>query len=132
MGDNEPELVAVCRAVRAGHERPAAFDAAFARAKVYVQRQLDRPGVIARRLPGKGSWVLAFSTEERLGQVCGEVAWLSTTGADLLASLPHGLGVLLDVADPHGLPLLPQPEGPARFDGAVLPPLPPRTGAQDG
>lgn len=124
MGSSEPELVAVCRAVRAGQETPAAFDAAFMRATVYVERQPSRPGVVARRMPGKGSWVLAFSTEQRLGQACGEVAWLSTTGADLLDLLPRGLGVLLDVADPHGLPLLPQPEGRARFDGALLPPRP--------
>lgn len=123
MGD-EPEMVAVCRAVRAGLEGPGAFDLAFARAQVFVQRRPDRPGVVARRMPGKGSWVLAFSTEERLGRTCGEVPWLSTTGADLLASLPPGLGVLVDVADPHGLPLLPQPEGKARFDGALLPPRP--------
>lgn len=132
MGRAEPEVVAVCRAVRAERESPAVFDAAFARATVFVERQPSRPGVVARRLPGKGSWVLAFSTEQRLGQVCGEVAWLSTTGADLLGLLPYGLGILFDVNEPHGLPLLPQPEGRARFDGSDLPPRAGHPGARNG
>lgn len=72
-------------------------------------------------LPGKGAWVLAFSTLERFAAFGPDKPWLSTTGADLLAQLPPGIGVLLDVGDEHGLPLLPQPDGPARFGGAVLP-----------
>lgn len=100
-----------------------AFDAGFARATVFVQRLPDRPGVVASVLPGKGRWVLAFSTLQRLANHCGDAQWLlSTTGADLLTQLPHGLGVLVDIGDEHGLPLLPQPSGPARFGGAKLPP----------
>jgi type III secretion system (T3SS) SseB-like protein len=72
-------------------------------------------------LPGKGPWVLAFSTLERLAAFGQDRPWLSTTWADLLAHLPPGIGVLLDVGEDHGLPLLPQPDGPARFADAVLP-----------
>ncbi|WP_106177738.1 hypothetical protein [Prauserella shujinwangii] len=117
----EPELVTVCRQVRARQQEPSAFDVAFARATVYAERLPDRPGVVASDLPGKGRWVLVFSTLERLERQLGEVPWLSTTGVDLLDQLPHGLGVLLDVCEEHGLPLLPQPGGKARFGGARLP-----------
>lgn len=72
-------------------------------------------------LPGKGSWVLAFSTAERLAAFGQDQPWLRTTGADLLALLPPGIGVLFDVGEDHGLPLLPQSNGPARFAGAVVP-----------
>lgn len=120
--DDEPQLVLVAREVRARLRPPADFDATFARATVYAQRTQDRPGVMMAELPGKGRWVLVFSTPERLARCIGDCAWLSTTGADLLEQLPFGLGVLLDIQDSHSLPLLPQPEGPARFGGAVLPP----------
>ncbi|TWE30275.1 SseB family protein [Prauserella muralis] len=120
----EPELVTVSREVWRRRQEPSAFDRAFAQATVYAERLPDRPGVVASSLPGKGRWVLAFSTLERLERRLGAVPWLSTTGSDLLDQLPHGLGVLLDVGDEHGLPLLPQPGGRARFGGARLPPRP--------
>lgn len=115
-------MVTVCREIRAGVQTPDAFDTEFARATVFVQRLPDRPGVLASVLPGKGRWVLAFSTLQRLASHCGDAHWLSTSGADLLKQLPHGLGVLVDIGDEHGLPLLPQPNGPVRFGGAKLPP----------
>lgn len=127
----DPTLVTVCREVRAGQREPDAFDAEFAHATVFVQRLPDRPGVVASVLPGKGRWVLAFSTPQRLARQCGDVPWLGATGADLLQQLPHGLGVLVDVGDEHGLPLLPQPGGPARFGGAKLPPRPAARNAVD-
>jgi hypothetical protein len=120
--DDEPQLVLVAREVRASRRHPVDFDAAFARATVHIQRTRDRPGVMVSELPGKGRWVLVFSTPERLARCIGDCAWLSTTGAHLLDQLPVGLGVLLDVQDSHSLPLLPQPRGRARFGGAVLPP----------
>lgn len=119
-------MVSVCRDVRAGRRDPKAFDAAFAEATVFAQRWIDRPGVMASDITGKGRWVLAFSSYERLVRQVGDVPWLSTTGADLLEQLPYGLGVLLDVGDDHGLPLLPQPRARARFGGARLPPRPSR------
>lgn len=120
--DDEPQLVLIAREVRARRRPPGDFDAAFTRATVHVQRTHDRPGVVVAEVPGKGRWVLVFSTPERLARCIGDCMWLSTTGADLLEQLPFGLGVLLDVQDSHSLPLLPQPEGCARFGGAALPP----------
>lgn len=120
--DHDPPLVSVCRQVRTGERTPEAFDTEFKRATVFARRLPDRPGVITSSLPGKGRWVLAFSTPQRLAKQCGDGPWLSTTGADLLTQLPHGLGVLLDIGDDHGLSLLPRPDGPARFGGAKLPP----------
>ncbi|MGH3906452.1 MAG: hypothetical protein ACRDTE_20070 [Pseudonocardiaceae bacterium] len=112
-GDEQVQLVLVAREVRAGLRPPADFDAAFAEATIYAQRAPDRPGVMLADLPGKGRWVLVFSTPERLARCVGDCAWLSTTGADLLKQLPVGLGVLLDIQDTHLLPLLPQPKGQA-------------------
>ncbi|WP_258342228.1 SseB family protein [Saccharopolyspora gregorii] len=121
----EPDLVLIALDVRARRRDPGEFDAAFAGAALYVRRTQDRVGVMAAELPGKGRWVLAFSSLARLARHSGDVSWLSTTGADLLDQLPRGLGVLVDVDDPHGLPLLPQPHGGrARFGGASLPPRP--------
>jgi hypothetical protein len=120
--DRDPEVVQVARDVRAGRREPASFDAAFARATVYARRTTgERAGVMVSTLPGKGPWVLAFSTLERFAAFGQDRPWLSTTGADLLAQLPPGIGVLLDVGEDHGLPLLPQPAGPARFANAVVP-----------
>lgn len=120
--DDEPQLVLVGREVRARQRPPADFDTIFAQATVYAQRTQDRPGIMVAELPGKGHWVLVFSTPERLARCIGDCTWLSTTGADLLEQLPFGLGVLLDIQDDHSLPLLPQPDGRARFGGAFLPP----------
>ncbi|MDQ3577716.1 MAG: SseB family protein [Actinomycetota bacterium] len=118
----EPEVVRVAQDVRAGRRPPAEFDAAFATAVVYARRTSDeRPGVLVSMLPGKGQWVLAFSTPERLAALDQDTPWLSTSGADLLARLPQGIGVLLDVGEDHGLPLPPRPDGPARFADATSP-----------
>lgn len=115
------DLVAVAAAVRAGRAEPAAFDAAFAAAAVFARRT-DAVGVVAANLGEKGRWVLAFSSEERFARAHGDAPWVSMTGADLLGQLPAGVGVLLDLGSAHGLPLLPQPQGRARFGGALLPP----------
>lgn len=123
--DEEPQLALVARAVRARQRPPTDFDATFAQATAYAQRTRDRPGAMVAELPGMGRWVLVFSTPERLARCVGDCVWLSTTGADLLEQLPFGLGVLLDIQDSHSLPLLPQPEGQARFGGALLPPRQP-------
>lgn len=121
----EPEIVGVARDVRAVRRSPADFDAAFAVATVFARRTRgQRPGVMVSMLPGKGQWVLAFSTPERLAAFGQDTPWMSL--ADLLVRLPAGIGVLLDVGEDHGLPLLPQPDGPARFAGARLPGTDPR------
>lgn len=119
--EDEPELVSVAGEVRVARQRPEAFDAAFAEATVFVQRLRDRVGVMTADLPDRGRWVLAFSTLPRLASYAGGVSWLSTSGADLLDQLPPGVGVLLDVQDAHGLPLLPRTNTRARFGGDAAP-----------
>lgn len=116
--------MSVCRDVRARRRGPGAFDAAFAQARIFAQRWEKQPGLMASVIPGQGRWVLTFSSRERLVRQLGDVPWLSTTGADLLEQLPRGMGVLLDIGDDHGLPLLPQPDARARFEGALLPSRP--------
>lgn len=118
----EPGIVRVAMAVRRLRLPPAEFDAAFAAATVYVRRTSgDRPGVMVSSIPGKGQWVLAFSTLERFAAFGQDKPWLSTTGSDLLSQLRPGIGVLFDLGEDHGLPLLPQRDGPAKFAGADLP-----------
>lgn len=126
--ESEPEVVLVARGVRELRRAPREFDAAFRRATVFARRPAERPGVMVSTLPGKGRWVLAFSTPQRLAAFGQDTPWMSLTGADLIDQLPVGIGVLLDVGESHGLPLLPQPDGPARFAGARLPTRTPRTG----
>lgn len=111
----EPGLVWVAGEVRAARQRPEAFDAAFAEATVFVQRLWERVGVMTADLPDRGRWVLAFSTLPRLARYASGVPWLSTSGSDLLDQLPPGVGVLLDVEDAHGLPLLPHGDARPRF-----------------
>ncbi|MCE7007358.1 SseB family protein [Kibdelosporangium philippinense] len=120
--DEELSIVRVAMAVRHRSLPPAAFDAAFADATVYVRRTPgDRPGVMVSSIPGKGQWVLAFSTLERFAAFGQDKPWLSTTGRDLLTQLRPGIGVLFDLGEDHGLPLLPQRDGPATFAGADVP-----------
>jgi hypothetical protein len=120
--DEEPGIVRVAAAVRRRRLPPAEFDAAFADATVYVRRTSgDRPGVMVSSIPGKGQWVLAFSTLERFAAFGQDKPWLSATGSDLLTQLRPGIGVLFDLGEDHGLPLLPQRDGPAKFAGADLP-----------
>lgn len=96
----EPEVVCVARDILAGRRHPDELDAAFAAATVYGQRP-DAPGVMVASLPGQGQWTLVFSTIERLAAYAGDCAYFATTGADLLAQLPPGVGALLDAGDCH-------------------------------
>lgn len=116
---DEPSIVHIAGAVRSLRRKAAEFDAAFAQATVYAQRNPQkRPGVIVSNLPDNSRWVLAFSTMERLSAFHHDVPWMCTTGEDLLEQLPPGIGVLFDVGEEHGLPLMPQPSGAARFASA--------------
>jgi hypothetical protein len=115
---DEPEIVRVSREVRTVPRAPDEFDTAFAEALVYARRTTGgRPGVMVSTLPGRGRWVLAFSTPERLAAFGRDRAWLRMRGADLLAELPAGVGVLFDPGEDHGLPLLPRVSGPPKFAG---------------
>ncbi|WP_243793887.1 SseB family protein [Saccharopolyspora gloriosae] len=119
MDLDEPSIVRIAGAVRSLRSKAAEFDAAFAQATVYAQRsRSQRPGVIVSMLPDNSQWVLAFSTMERLAAFHKDVPWMCTTGEDLLEQLPPAIGVLFDVGEEHGLPLIPQPNGAARFASA--------------
>jgi len=100
MSPSEPELAIACVGLRAGWLTPATFFEAFASATVYCQRP-GQPGVMVGSVTGQGDWVPVFSSLERLGRFAGECDWQSTTGADLQSLLPAGVGMVLDVQDPH-------------------------------
>jgi hypothetical protein len=102
---DEPELVVIALAVRAGVLPPEALDSAFDRAVVYAQCP-PNPGLFVADVPGYGAWAYVFSTPSRLAAHAGNGHYLSTTGADLLDQVPAGTGVMLDVADDHRYPIL--------------------------
>ena len=52
-----------------------------------------------------------FSSVEQLALARGPVGWFSTTGADLLAQLPAGYDLVLDIAGQHPLRLRPGAAG---------------------
>lgn len=66
----------------------------------------DRPGVWVADVPGWGQWTVVFSTVERLAAYAGDCRFFSTTGSDLLAQLPQGIGLVLDPDDDHRVPVL--------------------------
>jgi hypothetical protein len=100
-----PEVVAVARAVLTGQCTPEEFEEAFARATVFGVMP-DRPGIQVTEVPGRGRWAVVFSTVQRLAAYAGDCRFFSTTGADLLAQLPPGIGLLLDPGDDHRVPVL--------------------------
>lgn len=100
-----PRVVAAARAVLTGHGWPDEFEAVFAQATVFGMMP-DRPGVWATEIPGRGRWTVVFSTVERLAAYAGDCRFFSTTGADLLAQLPQGMGLILDPRDDHRMPVL--------------------------
>ena len=100
----EPEVVRVALLVRAGLRHPAVLERSFREVTVYCRRP-ERPGVLIAEVTGF-QWVGVFSTLERLGRFAGECDWQAMTGADLLAQLPEGVGVLLDPQDVHVMPVL--------------------------
>ena len=90
----------------AGGADSAAFSAAFASGQVYAQRPPPPtpPGLLA--VGGRGSgYVLVFTSLDQLARYAGECDWLRTTGADLLALLPDGYGLLVDPVSDHSIVL---------------------------
>lgn len=71
----------------------AALGPAFLAATVFAPAA-DRPGVLA---PAGGPVPVCTSLEQ-LARYAGPVRWLSTTGEDLLRTLPPGTDLLLDPA----------------------------------
>lgn len=100
------ELVWAAREVLAGRLSILDMETVFARSTMFAQRPA-KPGMLVADLPGKGSWVMVFSTPERLGSYAGDCDFFATTGADLRAQLPSGIGILLDCQDTHGVALKP-------------------------
>ena len=64
------------------------------------------PGFRALGSPDAGV-VPVFSSVEQLALARGTVGWFSMTGADLLAQLPAGYDLVLDIAGQHPLRLHP-------------------------
>jgi len=90
----------------AGHLDSADFAAAFATGEVYAVRPPppSPPGLVAVGEPGAGH-VLVFTSLDEMARRTGECDWLRTTGDDLLALVPDGYGVVVDVAGDHPLAL---------------------------
>jgi hypothetical protein len=104
-----PAPTALARAAAAfadGHLESAAFAAAFATGEVYAVRPPPpaSPGLTAVGEPGRGH-VLVFTSLDELARQAGESDWMRTTGDDLLALVPDGYGVVVDVAGDHPLAL---------------------------
>jgi hypothetical protein len=57
--------------------------------------------------PPQAGLVPVFSSVEQLALARGAVPWFSMTGADLLAQLPPGYDLILDIAGPAPLRLHP-------------------------
>jgi hypothetical protein len=71
----------------------------FLASRVYALSPV-RPGLFVMSRPGAAPIVPVWSTVRALRQVMGGYGWLACTGADLVAQLPAGVGVLID----DGLP----------------------------
>jgi hypothetical protein len=89
-----------------GHLDSVAFAAAFATGEVYAVRPPPPapPGLVAVGEPGAGH-VLVFTSVDEMARRAGECDWLRTTGDDLLALVPDGYGLVVDVAGDHPLAL---------------------------
>jgi hypothetical protein len=97
--------------LRVGRLQPAVLEAHFHLSTVYVERAPNRPGVMVVDLGERGVWAPAFSSLERLETHVGECDYLSLSGADLLAQMPPGVGVVLDPRDDHTVALSPRKSG---------------------
>jgi len=104
----EPEprpLAEVARDLKRGAATPQELFEAFIRATVYSPAP-PRPGVHVLRAKGR-EVVPVFSSEAELARFMGTTRWFSTDGLDLLALLPAGVTIGLDLASPHRLHLDP-------------------------
>ena len=75
------------------------FTRRFLGARVYTLCPVS-PGLFVMSRPSGSPIVPVWSTVRALRQVMGGYGWLACTGADLVAQLPAGVGVLID----DGLP----------------------------
>jgi len=104
-----PSLAEAARDVALGRADSRRLHEVFLAATLYCERGTD-PGFRALGLPDAGV-VPVFSSVEQLALARGTVGWCSMTGADLLAQLPAGYDVVLDIAGPHPLRLRPAATG---------------------
>jgi hypothetical protein len=98
-----PSLADTARDVALGVADSARLHEVFLDATVYCERGED-PGFRALGVPQAGV-VPVFSSVEQLALARGTVGWFSTTGADLLAQLPEGYDIVLDIAGSQPLRL---------------------------
>lgn len=90
---------------------PNALRAAFHTATFYCECG-ERPGFRALGEPGRGV-IPVFTSPRELALARGTASWFAQPGADLLAHLPVGYGLLLDVGGPAPLRLAGAGHGPA-------------------
>ena len=90
-----PSLADVARDVALGAATPEQLHAAFLDATVYCERP-DGPGFRALGAPRAGV-VPVFTSLEQLALARGAVGWFSVTGSELLALVPPGYDLLLDM-----------------------------------
>jgi hypothetical protein len=104
-----PSLADTARDVAVGVADSRRLHEAFLAATVYCERGSD-PGFRALGASDAGV-VPVFSSVEQLALARGTVGWFSVTGADLLAQLPAGYDLVLDIASGHPLRLHPAATG---------------------
>ena len=104
-----PSLADTARDVALGVADSRRLHEVFLTATVYCERG-SRPGFRALGVPDAGV-VPVFSSVEQLALARGTVRWFSATGADVLAQLPAGYDLVLDIAGPHPLRLHPAATG---------------------
>ena len=115
-----PSLADTARDVARGIAGSDQLHSVFRAAIVYCERGPE-PGFRALGVPGSGV-VPVFSSVEQLALARGTVPWFAMTGADLLAQLPAGYDVMLDLAGP----------APLRLHTAALTPVPVITLVSEG
>ena len=98
-----PSLADTARDVALGVADSRRLHEVLLAATVYCERGAD-PGFRALGVPDAGV-VPVFSSVEQLALARGTVGWFSMTGADLLAQLPAGYDLVLDIAGPQPLRL---------------------------
>lgn len=93
----DPAVAAFCE----GHLSPVAFQAAFERAQLWVQRVgTDGAPSVAAVGPEGAGLVAVHTSAERLAAYAGECDWARASGSDLLELLPEGYGVVVDPGGP--------------------------------
>ncbi|RJQ70561.1 hypothetical protein D5S17_28955 [Pseudonocardiaceae bacterium YIM PH 21723] len=121
----EPPVVRAALHYYAGTGSAADMVEGFRATTVYFQYVRRPRALVGADTARMGSWLLVWTSLERLGAWSGECDWLSTTGADVVDNiLPHMrfAGVLLDLGAPHMM-TIPRPvDEPAA--AAAVPVLP--------